>query len=115
MGKFNFTKWLNDTATIYYLDTVTDGFGGYKKTWTRKYYNTPVRIYGDSGNIVIAEQGINYIVEKRLLCDVDIEINKGDKVEVGDESYIVLRSTKRGANTDHHTACMLGRLEETSG
>ena len=114
MARFNLKRWFKQRANVFYKETSGDGRGGLVNSWVRKYYMLPCRVFDSSRSVqyTIEEQGINYPVEKKLLCDVNIEINKGDKVDVDDVQYIVLRSTKPQANQENHTACLLGRIEE---
>ena len=116
MGRSDMKKWFKETANVFYSNTLSDGAGGFTKEWIRKYYQIPCRTFdrGSSGEYTIEEQGVNYPVERKILCDVDIDISKGDKIVVDDESFIVLRSTTPKSGREHHTACLLGRIEEDS-
>ena len=72
---------------------------------------------GNTGEFTIEAQGVSYPVEKKLLCDIDTIISKGDKVVIdyggGNESqFMVLRVDKKQAFEGHHTSCLLGRIEE---
>jgi hypothetical protein len=103
-----------DKIDVYYPDTKSDGHGGVIKVWTQKYWSVPCRFHGMSGRFTIAEGGIEYPVIQKLLCDVDINISKGDKVVnfEDDENYIALQSNIPRGMRKHHAEVLLGRLEE---
>jgi len=110
----NIKKWFREEANIYFLQTSGDDSGGFKKDWVRKYYKEPCRTFptGSTSAFTIEAQGVNYPVEVKLLCDIEVDIVKGDKVIVGDENFMVLRADKRKGVEGHHTACLLGRMED---
>jgi len=98
---------------IFYADTKTDGHGGVLKVWIQKYWGTKCRIYGMQGRFTIAEGGIEYAVTQKLLCDPDVNIEKGDKVStIQGENYIALQSNLVEDFTVSHREVLLGRLEE---
>ena len=119
MARTNMKKWFRQEVDAYYLETLSDGMGGNVQQWTRKYSKLPCRIFdfGSSAEFNIEEQGISYPVEKKLLCDIDTIISKGDRVTLimpneEDSNFMVLRVTKQQAFSGHHTSCLLGRMED---
>lgn len=114
MAALKIKKWYDKEMDVYYQNTYSDGYGGFKKEWQQKYTALPCRLYGETGNFTIQIQGVNYSVEERLICDADIEINKGDKVVVDDRQYIVLSATAKGRHSDSHTSCRLAQIEESA-
>jgi len=114
MARSDLKRWLKQEASIFFLDTSSDGFGGFKKEWVRKYYQIPCRVYGVKGDMKIDDHGIQYTVERNMICGPEIDVVKGDKVEVGVDHFLVLRSYKPIGqdNEPEHTTVLLGRIEE---
>ena len=115
MGQSDFTKWLKQECDIFYRDTKGDGHGGWDKTWTRKYYRVPCRVYGVTGNFTIREEGIEYLVESKILTNRDTDVQKGNKVIVGDNHFLVLRAYAPSSDEEHHRTCLLGRMDDEHG
>jgi len=110
MAPLNIERHFRQRANVYYVETLSDGYGGFKTQWVRKYYQVACRAYGYSGQLTIEEEGVKYPVEMKMLSDVNIDIAKGDKVEIDGVNYLVLRSNVVQADTGHHTASLLGRI-----
>jgi len=115
MGQSDFTKWLKQECDIFYRDTKGDGHGGWTKTWTRKYYRVPCRVYGVSGNFTIREEGTEYLIESRILVNSDVSLNKGDKVIFNNDHYLVLKAYSPSSSEEHHRMALLGRMDELYG
>jgi hypothetical protein len=117
MGLSDLKRWFKQEADIYYLSTSSDGKGGFDKEWVRKYSKEPCRVIGCSGRLTIVEAGVNYPVTSEMLCDPEVEIEKGDKVLVDDKQYLVLKTNKPSAYDSgaHHTVVSLGQMEGEYG
>jgi hypothetical protein len=101
-----------DVADIFYADTKTDGHGGVQKIWVQKYWGVKCRLYATAGRFTIAEGGIEYPVTQKMICDPDINIEKGDKIMTDDDNFIALQTDTAMDFAVSHKEVLLGRLEE---
>ena len=104
----NIEKHFVDRINLYRNKEVADNFGGDSQTEEKIEIDLLCRIYSTNGNRQVQIEGKLFLPQKRMICAWDIDIKVGDRVEVAEESYIVIsKDVKRLANRIDHISCIL--------
>jgi hypothetical protein len=106
-------KFYNNWITIYRLAGSADNYGGTTNRWDKKSWDKHCRIYSTSGMMRLVYQGIEYYVTNRLVCEHDVDVKPGDKVEdnTGSFYYVLSMNDVNRTQKSHHKECLLSRMD----
>jgi len=97
-----------DRINLYRYKNTADNFGGDSQLEEKIEIDLPCRIYATAGLRQVQVEGKLFLPVKRLMVARDIDIKTGDRVEVQEESYVVIsKDVKRMGNQIDHIACVL--------
>jgi len=119
MRQSDLQRFYTDKAHILRRNRSEDKYGGTTDVWEKMEWCIPCRLY--SGRSVqtsggqgyrISIEGKEYPVTTNMLCDLDADLQVGDKVITEDDVYMVLRTTIRyRMRRQHHKIGILSRIE----
>ena len=115
MQSHSLTRFFNNYITIYRKKGEGDAFGGVSQKWDKYLWEIPVRIHGQSGaSFRIAMEGKEFAVDKKMICERDLDVQRGDKIKddnAGDIYIVIGIKPIREVKKIHHLECYLSRIE----
>ena len=115
----NLSRFYTTRCNVYRRSHDEDKYGGTTDEWVKMEWCILCRLYSEQSvasagadGYMIDVQGKKYPVTTKLLCDLDVDLQVGDKIQTEEDYYLVLRTTSRYAmNKEHHRVGLLTRLE----
>lgn len=115
MSRSNLKRLFTHHITIYRKNNTEDEYGGDSFEWEKKSWAIPCRIYGVKGPVyTITLNGTEMAIEKKMMCNRDVDIKEGDKIEqekVNDVWLTVRVKPVYDKKKIHHLECLLSRID----